>query len=99
MFAVTVSFTVADEFVNDFAALIEHNAAASVRDEVACQHFDVCTDPSNTSLFFLYEVYDDAAGFDVHLASAHFKAFSQASAHMVVAKNIATFQKVTAARA
>lgn len=99
MFAVTVSFTVAEEFANDFATLIQSNAATSVNEETGCQLFDVCTDPSKPTNFFLYEIYDDAAAFDLHLASAHFKAFNQASAHLVVDKTINTFTKVTAARA
>lgn len=98
MFAVTVSFTVSEEFIDAFTALIEANAATSVENETGCQMFDVCTDPANSALFFLYEIYDDADAFDAHMASDHFKAFNEASAHMIVAKDVATFQKVTAAR-
>ncbi|MEM7522936.1 MAG: antibiotic biosynthesis monooxygenase [Pseudomonadota bacterium] len=37
---------------------------------------------------FLYEVYDDAAAFDAHLASDHFKDFDAAVAPMVAAKTV-----------
>lgn len=99
MFAVTVTFTIKPEFTDAFSSLISQNAATSVEVESGCQLFDICQDPSNPNVFFLYEIYDDAAGFDLHLASDHFKDFSRACEHMVATKEIATFQKIRAARA
>ncbi|WP_380056838.1 putative quinol monooxygenase [Falsihalocynthiibacter sp. SS001] len=99
MFAVCVKFTINTYHIAEFGKRIERNAAISVTEEAGCQLFDVCTDPESSNVFFLYEIYDDAAAFDVHIASDHFKEFNQATEHMVAKKELSTYSKVTAARA
>jgi quinol monooxygenase YgiN len=37
---------------------------------------------------FLYEIYDDRAAFDAHLAAAHFKRFDAAVGSMVASKAV-----------
>jgi quinol monooxygenase YgiN len=36
-----------------------------------CRQFDVCRDPLDPALFFLYELYDDEAAIQAHLDSPH----------------------------
>jgi autoinducer 2-degrading protein len=73
----------------EFRRLVIENAAASLRDEPGCCQFDVLTpEVGPGSRIVLYEIYDDAAAFDAHLATAHFAGFNEASAPLVAAKTV-----------
>ena len=57
----------------EFRRLVLENAAASLRDEPGCRQFDVLTPEAGPGdRIVLYEIYDDAAAFDAHLATPHF---------------------------
>lgn len=88
MYVIAVDFEIEQARLDEFLPLMKANAAASVRDEPGCHHFDVCQDPESPHHIFLYEVYDDRAAFEAHLSSAHFKAFDAATAEMLVAKKV-----------
>ncbi len=47
--------------------------APLVRAEPACRMFVVHESPEDPRDFFLYEQYDDEAGFEAHVASEHFE--------------------------
>lgn len=74
-FAVTVAFTVRPEHLPDFRTAMAAQARNSLRLEPGCLRFDVCHDAARPDQVFLYELYTDAAAFDTHLASEHFKSF------------------------
>lgn len=93
-FAVCVSFHIHEDSISAFLPLIAENAAQSLRDEPGCLQFDVLTDPARPGEVFLYERYTDAAAFDVHLATAHFKSFDAASAPMIASKSVSTYGQV-----
>jgi autoinducer 2-degrading protein len=95
MFAVVVTFTLHPDQSGAFMPLMLGNAAQSLDLESACHQFDVCTDPANPDTVFLYELYTDAAAFQAHLASAHFKAFDAATTQMIASKDVRTFAKVS----
>ncbi len=94
MYVVTVEFTIAPARAADFMPLMLENARLSRETEAGCRQFDVCTDAARPALVFLYELYDDRAAFDVHLASPHFIAFSAATRSMVVDRRIETWSRV-----
>ena len=94
MYAVTVTFKVAPDRFDAFLPLMEENARQSLRVEPGCRRFDVCTDPSLPDTVFLYELYEDRAAFDVHLASVHFKSFDAAVAPMILDKTVRCFAQV-----
>jgi (4S)-4-hydroxy-5-phosphonooxypentane-2,3-dione isomerase len=83
MFVVTVEFTIDPAHWDDFLPLMLENAARSRGDEPGCRQFDVCTDAARPGLVFLYELYDDAAAFEAHLASTHYRSFAAATTAMV----------------
>lgn len=92
-FAVTVAFELVEGAFTDFRRLVGENAAQSVASEAGCRRFDVLTPEENGgSDVVLYEIYVDRAAFDVHLASAHFKAFDDATRDLVRRKTVATFR-------
>lgn len=86
MFAVVVEFHIEPEHVSTFRESMVANARRSVETEVGCHQFDVCCDPANPALFFLYEIYDDPQAFALHLQAPHFLAFDQSTRHMVQSK-------------
>ncbi|MEL6915761.1 MAG: putative quinol monooxygenase [Pseudomonadota bacterium] len=94
MFAVVVTLEIAPGKLTDFLELIRPNAAASLREEPGCKRFDVCHDGGRPGEVFLYELYDDGAAFEAHLATAHFKTFDAATASMIVAKDVRTYEDV-----
>ncbi|WP_297837197.1 putative quinol monooxygenase [uncultured Roseibium sp.] len=94
MYAVTVVFQIKAEAVEDFLPLMIANAEASLKDEPGCRQFDVCTDPDRPGDVFLYELYDDADAFQVHLQTPHFKSFDAKVAGMIAQKTVRTYAKV-----
>jgi autoinducer 2-degrading protein len=96
MYVVTVKFQIKPAFWNAFRDAILVNAAASLADEPGCACFDVCEDP-DASTIFLYELYSDAAAFEVHLGARHYIDFSAVTADWVDAKLVARYQRVAPA--
>ena len=94
MFAVTVTFRISDGEMDNFLPLMLQNARASLGLEPDCHQFDVCTDPERSGEVFLYELYTDAAAFQAHLDSAHFKKFNAETAGMVADKQVRLFAQV-----
>ena len=88
MYVVIVDFRIKPERLRDFMPLMLENARASRETEPGCRQFDVCVDPAEQTSVFLYEIYDDRAAFDVHLATAHFKRFDAAVAPMLATKAV-----------
>ena len=93
MFVVTVEFTIGRADAAAFRAAVVGNAIASLTHEPGCRQFDVCDSDEDPGQFFLYELYDDRAAFDAHLASAHFKAFDRQVAGWVVRKTVRTYRR------
>ncbi|MFO6463933.1 putative quinol monooxygenase [uncultured Jannaschia sp.] len=90
MFAVAVTITVKPGRMPDFLPAMMENARASLG-EPACNRFDVATDPARPDEVFLYELYDDAAGFDAHRETPHYKTFTATCDPMIAAKDVATW--------
>jgi (4S)-4-hydroxy-5-phosphonooxypentane-2,3-dione isomerase len=89
-FVVTVDFQLKPGVRAAFRTLVDANARASCATEAACRRFDVIEPEDRPDTVLLYEVYDDRAGFDLHLASDHYRAFAAASEALCAAKTITT---------
>jgi len=96
MYAVVVTFEITPDRVADFMPLMQANAATSLANEPDCLRFDICTDPARPGDIHLYELYSNRAGFDAHLASAHFKTFDAQIAPMIASKDVRTYETVIA---
>lgn len=94
MFAVVVTFTLKPGQRDVFMPLMLENALVSKCDESDCRRFDVCTDPASPDTVLLYELYNDAAAFQAHLDTAHFKDFDAAAAPLIAEKRVLTFSEV-----
>lgn len=89
-----VEFHIHSPHVDEFASAIEANACTSLKDEPGCRQFDVCRDPAQPQLFYLYELYDDEAAIQAHLASAHFQHFNALTAAWVASKRVQRLERV-----
>jgi quinol monooxygenase YgiN len=94
MFVVVVEFTVRAEYIELFLTRVKQQAKDSLKLEVNCHVFDVCICFETKNRILLYEVYSDRAAFDVHLASAHFRDFSEAVQEWVSGKQLSTFERL-----
>jgi quinol monooxygenase YgiN len=94
VFVVTVEFTIDPQQFDAFLPLMQGNARRSREDEPGCRQFDVCVDDSRRGAVHLYELYDDRAAFDAHLASAHFQSFAAATQAMIAGRTIRTWRRI-----
>ena len=94
MYVVTVLFTLNPGAGDNFLPLIIDNARVSREKEPGCQQFDVCVDPQNKNIVFLYEIYDEQLAFAHHLTTQHFKRFDAETAGMVASKQVRIFSKM-----
>ncbi len=88
LLALVVEFRIKPAHVDAFDVAIRANARASLESEPGCRQFDVCRDPADATLFFLYELYDDEAAIQTHLQSPHFLQMNAATAPWVDAKRV-----------
>jgi quinol monooxygenase YgiN len=95
IFVVTVNFEAYPEQASAFLARVRTQASDSLANEDGCHHFDVCIDPAQRERIFLYEIYTDAAAFQAHRETAHFKAFDAEVAPMLRSKAVETWELST----
>ena len=88
MQALIVEFRIRLPHVAAFEAAIIANARASRGTEPGCRQFDVCRDPADPQVFFLFELYDDEAAVQAHLRAPHFLRLNEASAPWVETKTV-----------
>lgn len=75
MLAVIAKVTVKPDQVDRFWKYLEADADGSLRHEAGCLRFDILRDDANENVYFIYEVYRDAAAYAVHQEAPYFKAF------------------------
>ena len=88
MQVLVVEFRIKAAHVADFDTAIVENARASRDTEPGCRQFDVCRDRTDPQRFFLYELYDDEAAVQAHLASLHFLAMDARTRDWVEHKSV-----------
>ena len=91
-YAVCVTFVVAPEHADAFRERVAAQARDS-RAEPGCRAFDAWSDAGRPHAVFLYEVYDDRAAFEAHLATPHFAAFDRDIAAWVRDKRVETHDR------
>lgn len=87
-FAVVVTVKLKPGMADQFRPHILKNAAAAKRDEPGCHRFDVLVAEEDVDTIIFYEEYADAAAFETHHNTEHYKAFRQATDDMVIDKHI-----------
>ena len=85
--AIIVDIRVKPGAIAEFARLISENAAASLEREPGCEKFDILVPEGGVGgQFLLYEIYANAAAFEAHLGSDHYKRFDAATSSIVTEK-------------
>lgn len=93
-FVIIVDFKLKPGTRSAFRKLIDVNAATSVLKEPGCQRFDVLEPEGTDDRIVLYEIYDRRADLEAHIATAHYKAFDEASAHLILEKSVTAYALV-----
>jgi len=96
MYVVIVNWAVSPQDRDAFAALLQKQAKTTLAAEPAARVFDICEDPDQPGAFLLYEVYDTAAAFQEHLASAHFATFAPLAEAMTLVKTVKVMHRLPA---
>ena len=65
MFVITVKFVINEKDIDKFKTRILQQARDSLELEKDCHEFDVCHDPNDQNVVFLYETYTDKDAFDI----------------------------------
>jgi len=93
-YAVTVVFVAKPEHRAEFRREMIANATASRTREPGCRQFDVCESADGTEIY-LYEIYDDEAAFQAHLATDHYKRFNSRTTPWVADKRIVKYRRIS----
>ncbi|MER6439316.1 MULTISPECIES: antibiotic biosynthesis monooxygenase [unclassified Streptomyces] len=82
MYQFLVSFTVQPDRRDDFVRAARRTARDSLANEPGSHRFEIVADEENPDVFYLNEVYADAAAFRAHAEGPYFAAFfADASAY------------------
>jgi quinol monooxygenase YgiN len=93
-YVVAVVFIAKPEHRADFRREMIANATASREREPGCRQFDVCESADGAEIF-LYEIYDDEAAFQAHLATEHYKRFNATVTPWVAEKRIVKYRRAS----
>ena len=74
-------------------AALKENGAAAVH-EPGCHEFDITVSPKEPNHVFIFEVYDNAAAFEAHRATDHFKKYAATTKDMVAKRDARAFTSV-----
>ena len=91
MYVVTVTFKIDAKHQDEFSKAMLLQAKNSLELEADCHQFDVCHDPENPCVVFLYEIYTNKEAFQLHLQSDHFKSFDANTRSWVEEKTVNTW--------
>ena len=93
MFVITVKFVIHIKYIEKFKIRVLQQARDSLELEKGCLEFDVCHDPNEQNIVFLYETYTDKNAFDFHLQSDHYLAFNEEVTPWVKEKIVTQLEK------
>jgi len=89
---ILVEFRVPAANLPRFLELVQANARTSLALEPGCRRFDVALEQATAEpLVLLYEIYDDDAAFQAHLALDHVKSFLTAARTLVTGQSLRRF--------
>lgn len=94
MLVVTVHFKVLPDKVSEFRKAIQYQARSSRENESGCRQFDVSTSPDDPTQFFVYEIYDDEAAFEVHKNSPHSARTRESIADLLEHRELTIWSKI-----
>jgi quinol monooxygenase YgiN len=72
--------------IDAYLAALKENGAAAVH-EPGCHEFNITVSPKDPNHVFIFEVYDNAAAFEAHRATDHFKKYTATTKDMVAKRD------------
>jgi autoinducer 2-degrading protein len=72
--------------IDNYLAALQENGAASVQ-EPGCRDFIITVSQKDPNHVFIFEVYDDAAAFEAHRQTDHFKKYAATSKEMIAKRD------------
>ncbi|TAK82547.1 MAG: antibiotic biosynthesis monooxygenase [Betaproteobacteria bacterium] len=85
MFVLQVNIRIQPENADAFMKRALENATAA-RKEPGCRQFEVLADPDDRTQIMLFEMYDDAAAFEAHQQTPHFKKYLAEAAPLLASR-------------
>jgi (4S)-4-hydroxy-5-phosphonooxypentane-2,3-dione isomerase len=79
--------------IDAYLAALKENGAAAVH-EPGCYEFNITVSPKDPNHVFIFEVYDNAAAFEAHRATDHFKKYAATTKDMVAKRDARAFASV-----
>jgi (4S)-4-hydroxy-5-phosphonooxypentane-2,3-dione isomerase len=79
--------------IDAYLAALKENGAASVH-EPGCHEFNITVSPKDPNHVFIFEVYGNAAAFEAHRATDHFKKYAATTKDMVAKRDARALQSV-----
>jgi len=79
--------------IDAYLAALKENGAAAVH-EPGCHEFNITFSPKDPNHVFIFEVYDNAAAFEAHRATDHFKKYAATTKEMVAKRDARAFTSV-----
>lgn len=94
MFVLVVNIRIKPQNVERWMPMALENACEA-RKEPGCRQFDVLVDPQDRARVMLYEVYNDAAAFDAHQQTPHFKKYLAEAVPLLASRERQVFTRVS----
>lgn len=91
--ALIVQFHIKADFTERFESAMKQNAVTSFNEEPGCKFFDVCRDPADPTVFFLYELYENQEAIQAHMRSRHFLEFNELTKDWVSHKTVRSMRR------
>src|ERR1700688_516486 len=86
-YIVAVDLDIVPAELDKYMAASKENGAASVKD-AGCREFNITVSQKDPNHVLLFEVYDNAAAFEAHRATDHFKKYIATTTSMVAKREI-----------
>ena len=74
--------------LENYLAAIKEVGAAAIKTEPGCSEFDVTVSQKDPNHLFIFEVYNNAAAFEAHLKSDHYKKYAAAAKDIVAKREV-----------
>lgn len=86
MFALAARIQIKPEHRDEFIQAMLADAKGSVENEPGCLGFNIVQDADDPNRLHLFELYTDAAAFEAHKQTPHFKTWLETTANWLAAK-------------
>ena len=74
--------------IETYLAAIKEVGAATIKTEPGCSEFDITVSQKDPNHLFIFEVYDNAAAFDTHLKTDHYKKYAMTAKDTVAKREV-----------